>query len=281
MGKKRTRRNKRSSRASKWQRLKSFVTGKAPWFGALLVALGYAAVFAGVVLLYIYVVSPLSLRWKARYGEVPIPEGYSIRGIDISHHQGKIDWKKLSEGNIGGEPISFAFIKATEGSTLVDENFKENFYQAREYGLMRGAYHYFIPNARAESQADHFISQVELEDGDLPPVLDIEEKGNLSTSKLQEEALTWLRCVEKYYGVKPIIYTSYKFKISYLNSKAFSQYPYWIAHYYVQTLTYTGEWKFWQHTDVGRLPGITGNIDFNVYNGSMYDLRKMAIRTDE
>jgi len=278
---KRKRQSKRMSRTSKWYKLKRLILGKAPWIGVILTILGYVIVFAGIVSLYVSIVSPLTLRWKARYGEVPIPEGYSIRGIDVSHHQGHIDWEKLNNGNIGGEPVVFAFVKATEGRTLIDENFNENFYQAREAGLMRGAYHYFIPDTYAGKQAEHFIRQVQLEDGDLPPVLDIEETGNLSINQLRKSALTWLRTIEKRYGVKPIIYTSYKFKLAYLDTKEFEEYPYWIAHYYVQNLKYEGKWKFWQHTDVGRLPGIKGNVDFNVYNGSMYDLRKMTIRKNE
>jgi lysozyme len=81
--------------------------------------------------------------------------------------------------------------------------------------------------------------------------------------------------------VKPIIYTYYKFKLRYLSSPLFDSYPYWIAHYYVDELEYDGPWKFWQHTDAGRLPGIKGHVDFNIYNGSYYDLRKMTIGARE
>jgi lysozyme len=93
--------------------------------------------------------------------------------------------------------------------------------------------------------------------------------------------LQWLDIIETHYGVKPIIYTYYKFKIQYLSDSVFDDYPYWIAHYYVDQVEYEGKWKFWQHTDVGRLPGIKGNVDFNIYNGSMYDLRKMTIGARE
>ena len=93
--------------------------------------------------------------------------------------------------------------------------------------------------------------------------------------------LQWLDIVEKHYQTKPIIYTYFKFKTRYLNDSIFDQYPYWIAHYYVDSLEYQGPWKFWQHTDVGRLPGIKGNVDFNIYNGSYYDLRQMTIGSQE
>ena len=91
----------------------------------------------------------------------------------------------------------------------------------------------------------------------------------------------WLDIVENHYGVKPIIYTYYKFKTRYLNDSVFDDYPYWIAHYYVDKVEYEGAWKFWQHTDAGRLPGIKGRVDFNIYNGSYYDLRKLTIGSRE
>ena len=83
--------------------------------------------------------------------------------------------------------------------------------------------------------------------------------------------------------MKPILYTYYKFKQKYLNAPVFDDYPYWIAHYYVDRIEYNGPWKFWQHTDAGKLPGIKGYVDFNIYNGSYYDLKKQTIgnRADE
>lgn len=228
-------------------------------------------------LVFIYIVAPHSPRWQALYGKEVYPEGYSIRGIDISHHQGEIDWQKLSRARIGNEPIGFVFIKATEGKDFLDENFNDNFYQAREYGLLRGAYHYFKPNTPAREQARYFLKQVHLEEGDLPPVLDIEETGDLSPEELRKAALTWLKMVEERYKIPPIIYTGRDFKEKKLNTKEFERYPYWIAHYYVRNLTYKGPWKFWQHTDCGKLDGIKGKVDLNIYNGSMYDLRRLCL----
>ena len=77
--------------------------------------------------------------------------------------------------------------------------------------------------------------------------------------------------------MKPIIYTYYKFKTAYLSTPVFDDYPYWIAHYYVDKIEYAGEWKFWQHTDAGKLPGIKGYVDINLYNGSFYDLKQLCI----
>ena len=165
-----------------------------------------------------------------------------------------------------------------EPEAIVDEKFAKNFYQAREYGFTRGAYHFYSTKSTARAQADFFISKVRLETGDLPPVLDVEHKPKGQTDEeFRKSVLEWLNIVEKHYGVKPIIYTYYKFKTRYLGDPVFDSYPYWIAHYYVSEIEYDGPWKFWQHTDAGQLAGIKGRVDFDIYNGSYYDLRKLTI----
>ena len=247
--------------------------GWAWWIGAGLIVAGYIWAF------YYFFVGPFGFRWRALYGDVSYPEGYEIHGIDISHYQGKIDWDDLrNNGMIERCPIRFVMIKATEGASKLDNRFKDNFYQAREYGFIRGAYHFWSTKTTAEAQANHFIRQVNLEEGDLPPVLDVEHKAKEQTpEEFRKSVLEWLDIVEEHYNVTPIIYTYYKFKTTYLNDSIFDRYPYWIAHYYVDKVEYKGKWKFWQHTDCGRLPGIKGFVDFNIYNGSYYDLRRLTI----
>ena len=258
-------------------RLLQRLPGWAWWFGGATIVALYIFFF------YYIFVGPFGFRWRALYGDVTYPEGYEIHGIDISHHQGKIDWQKLKDkGLIDGYPIRFVMIKATEGASRIDANFRSNFHNAREYGFTRGAYHFYSVHSPAKAQAEFFIHNVKLENGDLPPVLDVEHKpGNQTDEEFKESIQLWLNMVEFHYGVKPIIYTYYKFKTRYLDDDVFDQYPYWIAHYYVEKVDYQGEWKFWQHTDAGRLPGIKGDVDFNIYNGSFYDLRKMTIGARE
>ena len=249
-----------------------------PWLlgGGLVVGL-YVWAF------YYFFVSPFGFRWRALYGDASYPEGYEIHGIDVSHHQGDIDWAVLrNNGMIGRYPVRFVMIKATEGASNVDSRFSENFHQAREYGFVRGAYHFWSTSSSGRAQAEHFLRTVELEEGDLPPVLDVERKAKSQTpEQFKESVLTWLRLVEAHYGVKPIIYTYYKFKTAYLGDSIFDAYPYWIAHYYVDSVEYKGKWKFWQHTDCGRLPGIKGYVDFDIYNGSYYDLQQLTIGSRE
>ena len=208
-----------------------------------------------VYVFYTFFVQPYGLRWRGVYGEADYPAGYSIRGIDISHHQGKIDWNQLQRAKIGDEPLSFVFMKATEGMSLIDREFDYNFKEAKEHGFIRGVYHFFVPGVPAKLQANHFIQKAKLEPGDLPPVLDIETVGSLSPEEIRYSTLSWLNIVEEEFGVTPILYTNYTFKKKYLNSSDFNKYPFWIAHYYVKKLPYDGEWKFWQHTDKGSLPG--------------------------
>ena len=227
---------------------------------------------------YYFFAAPAGFRWRALYGDENYPEGYEIQGIDISHYQGKIDWDKLKEGRIKQCPVRFVMIKATEGKSVVDSRFSENFFEAREHGFIRGAYHFYSVKSSARDQARHFVETVDLLSGDLPPVLDVEQKPDTMTDdEFRLEILTWLHYVEDKYNARPIIYTYYKFKEKYLSTPVFDGYPYWIAHYYVPEVTYQGEWKFWQHTDNGHLPGIHGDVDFDIYNGSFYDLQKLCI----
>ena len=248
----------------------------ARWAFCAAIAVAYIAVF------HYFFVGPFGFRWKALYGDPQYPDGYEIRGIDISHYQKDIDWEKLSGAMIKNCPIRFIMIKATEGSTRLDPNFKDNFINAKEYGYIRGAYHFWSNKSGAREQAAFFLKKVHLQDGDLPPVLDVEHKPqNMSTEDFQQEILAWLHIVEDRYHVKPIIYTYYKFKTSYLSAPVFDDYPYWIAHYYVDKVQYAGPWKFWQHTDAGKLPGIKGYVDFNLYNGSFYDLKQLCIGAND
>ena len=226
---------------------------------------------------YYFFIRPYAYRWKPCYGfkgyGVCMPSGYNVHGIDISHYQGEVDWNLLEKTRQGRFPVEFIFMKATEGGDFADDKFVANFDSAKAHGFIRGAYHFYNPKTDPNKQADFFIRSVKLEPGDLPPVLDIEKKSK-DVKKLQGDLKIWLRKIENHYGVKPIIYASYKFKTSYLNDSIFDTYPYWIAHYYVDSVKYQGEWKFWQHTDVGTLPGIDEQVDLNVFNGSSVNLRK-------
>lgn len=264
---------RRKARVRAWVRFRNSST--MHW---LLTALGAVVLIA---FFYYFFIRPYSYRWKPCYGfkgyGVCLPVNYKIHGIDVSHHQGEIDWEAVKATDKQEYPIRFVFMKATEGGDHKDRLFADNFRQAREVGIVRGAYHFYNPNTDPIRQADFFISQVKLETGDLAPVLDIERKPR-SKAQLQADLVKFLNRLEQHYGVKPIIYTSYKYRLHYLDTPELSSYPLWIAHYYVDALSYDGPWQFWQHTDYGTVPGIEENVDLNVFNGSWNDLLRYTLK---
>ena len=267
-----------SKRTPSKRKAKKVIQKEIPaWVRYLLYVLVIVVFVSGF---YFFFIRPYAYRWKPCYGlkgyGICMPAGYRVHGIDVSHYQGDINWKMLEQTRQGKFPIQFIFMKATEGGDYADDRFAANFDSARVHGFVRGAYHFYNPKTDANKQADFFIQSVKLEAGDLPPVLDIEKKGK-DMKKLQADLKVWLRKVENHYGVKPIIYASYKFKTRYLNDSVFNTYPYWIAHYYVDSVRYEGDWKFWQHTDVGTLPGIDEKVDLNVFNGGKNELDAICI----
>lgn len=275
---KRSSRSRRNHKPSPWSKTPWLrrLPRWAWWIGGLIVVILYVWAF------YYFFVGPTGFRWRALYGDTKYPEGFEIHGIDISHYQGEIDWEELSNAMIMDYPLRFVIVKSTEGSTRLDKRFRDNFANAREYGFIRGAYHFWSNKSSARTQAYYFLDKVHLTEGDLPPILDIEHKRKeQSMEDFQQDVLTWLHIVEDRYHVKPIIYTYHKFKETYLNAPVFDDYPYWIAHYYVEKVEYKGAWRFWQYTDAGKLPGINGYVDLNVYNGSYYDLRNFCIQGKE
>jgi lysozyme len=198
---------------------------------------------------------------------IPIPTDYTVHGIDVSRYQDLIDWDEVQQMKVGNVQIQFAFIKATEGLNNADSRFRRNWKKCRDAGLIRGAYHFFIPGKSGRQQAEMFISYAELEKGDLPPVLDIEQTYGYPADKMVESLQTWLDVVEEYYKVKPIIYTNIDFYNKYLAGK-FDSYPLWIAHYLQPDKPRIGrDWWFWQHNESGRVNGILSKVDFNVFNG--------------
>lgn len=209
---------------------------------------------------------------------VEIPADYEVHGIDVSRHQRNIDWDAVSQMNHKDISVDFAFIKASEGRTVVDEYFKDNWKEAKEAGILRGAYHFYRPHLTADEQTALFFRQVpKLEKGDLPPVLDIELRGSCPPARLKKNLKRWLVLTEKHYGMTPIIYTNYGFYKSYLTGKEFKKYPLWIAHYKTADLNVKiSSWHFWQHTDRAKVNGIRGGVDFNVFKGDENDLKKLC-----
>ncbi len=215
-----------------------------------------------------------------RYPEfgITIPNDYLIHGIDVSRYQQLIAWEEVKKMQVGTIQLGFAFIKATEGLGNTDPQFRRNWKRTRDHGVVRGAYHFFIASKDGRLQAENFIKRVNLEPGDLPPVLDVEQRFGTSKAQLKKEVQKWLDVVEAYYQVKPIIYTNVDFYRQYLG-KEFDNYPLWVAHYYQhEQPRISRTWSFWQHNDQGNVNGITAKVDFNVFRGDSVDFNNLLIR---
>jgi lysozyme len=215
-----------------------------------------------------------------RYPEfgISIPETYSIHGIDVSRYQEQIAWEEVQAMKVKEISLGFTFIKATEGIGNTDPHFNRNWKRSKSNGMIRGAYHFFIASKDGRMQAEHFIKKVELEPGDLPPVLDVEQLNGTSIAELKKEVKEWLEIVESYYRVKPIIYTNVDFYKKNLG-KDFDAYPLWVAHYYEPNQPRIDrQWVFWQYSDEGRVNGIIPKVDFNVFSGDSLEFRELLMQ---
>lgn len=208
---------------------------------------------------------------------IPIPYEYEIHGIDVSKYQHKISWKAVRQMQVQHIKLGFAFIKATEGVRNADAYFSRNWKNAHQAGMVCGAYHFFIATKDGKKQAENFINKVNLNSGDLPPVLDVEKTFGASAQRIRTEVQAWLNAVEAHYGVQPIIYTNVNFYETYLQG-FFDSYPLWVAHYLQPNKPRIGRnWSFWQHSEQGRVNGILSKVDFNVFNGDSAAFRNLLL----
>lgn len=215
----------------------------------------------------------------------PLPESPGhLTGIDVSHWQGTIGWAKVKRAG-----VSFAFAKATEGQTFVDGQYQRNRSRADAVGLRFGAYHYAQPDLGrndAVREADHFVRTAGLQGRHLLPVLDLEVHNGLSHDDLGAWTRTWLQRVESQLGVKPMIYTSPSFWRERMgDTRWFAKNGYqalWISHWRVQepdmpANDWAGHgWTFWQVSNCGKVAGIGGCVDVNLYRN--LNIRELIIK---
>lgn len=198
--------------------------------------------------------------------------GGSIRGIDVSEFQGNINWPRVRASG-----VEFAFIRASYGRWTIDDTFDQNWAGARAAGVKRGAYQFYRPSQDPIAQADVLLEEMgTLVAGDLPPVIDVEEGEGASSATIVSGVRRWLERVEAAAGVRPIIYTSWGFWSGLSGASALARYPLWVANYGVQcpevpTNTWSG-YSFWQYSDRGTIPGISGPVDLDVFQGTRAQL---------
>ncbi len=200
----------------------------------------------------------------------PAKRDYPVRGVDVSAHQGRIDWQTLA-----GQDIDFAFIKATEGSGFVDRRYYENIRDTLQTNLRVGSYHFFSFESPGLSQARHFIGVVEAHQNMLPPVVDVEFYGEFfrfppEKDYVERELAAMLEALESHYGMRPIIYVTSRAYKAYIEG-GFADYDIWIRDvYFKPRLEENRSWTFWQYTDRAELNGYDGDerfIDLNVFYG--------------
>ena len=242
----------------------------------------YVFVVIALITLYpVYVSDGQNWTYIEKFG-IRLPLRYTIHGIDVSHHNSRIDWFRVKNGNVGKIEVKFCFVKATEGIDLKDNDFHNNFSGAKREGLIRGAYHFYVPSADPEQQAQNFIESVTLEAGDFAPVIDFEihGKGRRVRGNLVENVKKFINILEKHYGVKPIIYTNGYIFREYIKHN-FDDYPLWISDYGSQKLEGYENTKLviWQHSTDGKVEGIQGNVDFNVFVASKSHLDDICIKS--
>lgn len=200
---------------------------------------------------------------------MPSKNLYPMRGVDVSHYQGAIDWE-----SIRAQDISFAFIKATEGSGTVDECFAENWENARAAGLAAGAYHFFSFDSAGQTQAQNFCRVVPAEPDALPPVIDLEyyrSETEPEVNAVRKELRDMLNTLKQTYGKQPIIYTTRNYWKKFLKDTDF-QYTLWIRSVFTSPSSdFEPQWTLWQYNPRGVLKGYQGTeslIDLNAYRGT-------------
>lgn len=217
----------------------------------------------GMKIIAVLILGALSLVFLFEKGFIrfnyPSKEDFPVRGLDISHHQGLIDWQVLKN-----EKLDFLYFKATEGGDYLDSMFKQNFEAAWNEGYVVGAYHYYRFCTEGVKQAKHFIKTVPKRRGMLRPAIDLEYAGSCAGRKSKEEEykelFIFLEMLEQYYGAKPVLYFTPDFYQAYYDSR-FAPYPLWYRDIYFEPEE--KDYLIWQFSNRGRVKGIKGPVDLN------------------
>lgn len=227
------------------------------------------AIFAGVLILLM-----LYLLFSNGYIRFNYPSQtvYPVRGIDVSNHQGIIDWNKIDN-----TLVHFAFIKATEGGDFKDKSFDRNWTNAKRNKIKVSAYHFFTFCRSGSEQAMNFIETVPNDTDMLPPAIDLEYSGNCKLTKTRKELLAdiddYIQIIEAEYNRRVIIYVTESFYNDYLVG-LYVDNPLWIRDIYTKAhVDDKRGWTFWQYANNARIDGIPTLVDLNVYDGNFSDFQ--------
>lgn len=237
--------------------------------------------FGWSMLLLIVVTFSLLCKNGVIWFNMPAQAKYPVRGVDVSHYQGEIDFAAIK-----AQGMSFVFIKATEGSGTVDEKFAENWKNARSAGMLTGAYHFFSFGSAAETQAENFIAAVPYAEDALPPVIDLEYYSGSGSDKLSADDVRGMLRVliarfRETYGKTPIIYTTNACFEDYLADGALGEdFILWIRSV-LKPPSGSLDWTLWQYNPRGVLKGYAGAeqfIDLNVFRGTEAELKALGAK---
>jgi lysozyme len=204
---------------------------------------------------------------QADHIEDYVPSHFGVdtyHGIDVSNHQGVIDWKKVASD----ENVQFVYIKATEGATYVSPTFEKNIREARKAGMKVGCYHFLRASSYIRDQVANFTNFCRTHEQDLAPLIDIEVKGSWKAENVSDSVKLFADLLEEHYGVRPIIYTGTNFFNRYLTKDFSEGYELFIAKYSDdQPVLGNGvQYTLWQFTDCGEVSGIRTDVDQSRFN---------------
>lgn len=198
---------------------------------------------------------------------------YGVTGIDVSHHQGRIDWPVVA-----GSGVVFAYLKASEGGDFVDDSFAANWAAAKAAGLAVGAYHFYRQCKGGAEQAANFLRLLPPEAGQLPPVIDAEHMGPCPDGTPAMDPATeigvFLDVVAARTGCRPILYVTPEFDTTYLRGRLQDE-RFWVRSIFVPPYIRQANWVFWQYHHDGRRAGIAGPVDLNAFRGDVAGLAEL------
>ncbi len=199
------------------------------------------------------------------YVVTPDPAQYPVRGVDLSAHNGQVDFESLK---LSG--VRFVMLKASEGATHQDRRFVENMRNATKSGLKVGAYHFFRFDTPGDLQALNFLNAVRGRHLDFPVVIDVECWGNPSNFN-RNEVIAGLTEMVKYLesrGHRVMLYTNKQGYDLFISGTSLASLPLWICSFTDPPVADSIPWHLWQHSHRGRLDGVSGAVDLNTFNGS-------------
>ncbi|HEX5058982.1 MAG TPA: GH25 family lysozyme [Kofleriaceae bacterium] len=234
------------------------------------------AIAVALVAMTAYVVMQATQNRDPAVKKKPTPPecklGPTTAGIDVSYYQGDITWSRVKRAG-----VQFAFIRVSDGATIVDTKFEANWTGAKRAHVLRGAYQFFRPNESPIEQANLLVRTLRARGaGELPPVIDIEVTDGVPLATVVANARVWIEQVRSQLGVEPIVYTNYGM-FRWGGAEPLARQLLWLAHYTEACPSIPPPWQrwtFWQYTENGRVDGIDGAVDLDVFDGTSDELRR-------